>query len=238
VTGTTAQSSRRRIVTAGTVIAALLLVGALLSTTGSDAPDERTPATSRPKPGRSVVPTGIVGPAREEAGMPVGFAQGEHGAVAAGVAYATGSQRWLYFTDDQIRAAITQIATPASAHRLTENVLSDVGTARKHLGASPGRVWWLVRPLAWKAEIHGDNDARVSVWVVTILSAAKVAAPQTEWMTVTVDLAWVHGDWHVDAVDDVPGPTPMTGPKDRPWDAHPFDEALSGFTRLDEEPVS
>jgi hypothetical protein len=112
-------------------------------------------------------------------------------------------------------------------------------------------VWWLVRPLAWRVESFATDQARVAVWVVTILSAAEVAAPQAEYATITLDLAWVNGDpgdddrdgdrqegdWRVDAVRDTPGPTPMTGPHDQPWDSVPFDEALAGFTRMDGEPV-
>ena len=109
--------------------------------------------------------------------------------------------------------------------------------ARDQLGASSGRVWWLVRPLAWNVETFDGDQARVAVWVVTILSAAEVAAPQSEFLTVTVDLAWLDGDWRVDGVRDHLGPTPMTGPQDQPWDAVPFDETLAGFTRLDGEPV-
>ncbi len=169
--------------------------------------------------------------------MPVGFTHDEHGAVVAAVAFATASQRWLYFTDDEIRAAVEQIAAPSAAPRLTDDVVSEVSTARERLGASSGRVWWLVRPLAWEVEVRTDDEARVSVWVVTVLSAAEVASPQSEWMTVTLDLAWFDDDWRVDAVRDAPGPTPIIGPNDRPWDAEPFDNTLSGFTRMDGEPV-
>jgi hypothetical protein len=91
--------------------------------------------------------------------------------------------------------------------------------------------------LAWRVEHHDADEARVSVWVITILSASEVAAPQSEFMTITLDLAWVDGDWRVDGVRDAPGPTPLSGPQDQPWDAEPFDDALDGFTRLDGEPV-
>jgi hypothetical protein len=173
----------------------------------------------------------------ERAGLDVGFTADQDGAVAAAVSYATASQRWLYFNDDEIRAAIAEIATPVAAPRMTDEIVLDVSTARQQLGASPGRIWWLVRPLAWRVEHHDADDARVSVWVITILSAAEVAAPQSEFMTVTLDLAWVDGDWRVDGVRDAPGPTPLSGPQDQPWDAVPFDDALDGFTRLDGEPV-
>ena len=65
-----------------------------------------------------------------------------------------------------------------------------------------------------------------------------VAAPQSEYLTATLDLSWVDGDWRGDGVRDTPGPTPITGPHDQPWDAEPFDNALDGFTRMDGESVS
>jgi hypothetical protein len=98
-------------------------------------------------------------------------------------------------------------------------------------------VWWLVRPLAWHVDAQSADRATVSVWVMTILSAEKVAAPQTDFATVTVDVAWIDNGWRVDEVRDTPGPTPMTGSGDQPWDAGPFDRALAGFTRMDGEPV-
>jgi hypothetical protein len=237
------QARSRRWLTTVLVAVAVLLVGLLLtimsrSWTGPQRSEPAEAATSdAPAPVRPTVPTGSAGPVPEPAGVPVGFSGDEPGAVAAAIAYATASQRWLYFTDEQIRAAIDEIATPAAAPRIADGVITQVSLARDQLGASPGRVWWLVRPLAWAVQHFDPDRARVAVWVVTVLSAAEVAAPQTEWMTVTLDLTWMDGDWRVEAVRDSPGPTPMTGPRDQPWDAVPFDEALDGFTRLDGEPV-
>lgn len=176
-------------------------------------------------------------PSGEQVQVEVGFAPDEEGAVAAAVTYATASQRWLYFTDDEIRTAVNEIATPVAAPRMADQVVLDVSTAREQLATSSGRVWWLVRPLGWRVDQIADHSARVSVWTLTILSATEVAAPQAEYMTVTLDLEWIDGDWRVDYVRDTPGPTPMTGPRDQPWDAVPFDQALDGFTRMDGEPV-
>lgn len=233
----TVNTSRRRILVAGSVVVAALVVGALLSgaarNAASDDPrpaeaDTETPGSPDPGDGSSAGSENV----------PVGFSHDEAGAAEAAIAYSAASQGWLYLTDEEIRAAVVEVATPTAAPRLADDVVADVSAARERLGASPGRVWWLVRPLAWEVESYADDEARVSVWTVTVLSAAEVAAPQTEWMTVAIDLAWVDGDWHVDAVRSAPGPTPMTGPNDRPWDAEPFDHALSGFTRIDEELVS
>lgn len=167
-----------------------------------------------------------------------GFAGSRQGAVAAAVAYATASQRWLYFSDDQIRVAVSKIATRSAAPRMVKDVVSDIAMARDQLVQSSGRIWWLVRPLAWRVEDFGGDDASVSVWTVTILSAAGVAAPQSEYVTVTLDLARVDDDWRVDGTRNTPGPTPITGPHDQPWTAEPFDHALDGFTRVDGEPVT
>ena len=236
----TSPMPKRSTVIAATVATVMLIVGvAVTRFTGNDSRSDDTAlaAAAVDAAPRPPVADGTPGPTLERAGLDVGFSNDEPGAVSAAVSYATAAQRWLYFSDDEIRAAVAEIATPVAAPRMADDLVLDVSMARDQLGASSGRVWWLVRPLAWRVERFDDDQARVAVWVVTILSAAAVAAPQSEFMTVTVDLAWVDGDWRVDGVRNHPGPTPMTGPQDQPWDALPFDETLGGFTRLDGEPV-
>ena len=174
---------------------------------------------------------------RHERGMPVGFTHSEAGARAAAMAYATASQRWLYMTDAEIAEAVAVIATPEAAPGLASEVVSEVSIARDALSVSPGRVWWLVRPLATRIQDYAPDHTRVSVWTITILSAADVAVPQADWLTVTVDLAWSDGDWRVTAVDDEVGPTPTAGVRDEPWSPERFDEALTGFERVDAQPT-
>lgn len=215
-----------------------LIAGLLLVALGAPHHSAESVGDNSAPPTLTAVATNSAGPITQRAGLPAGFTHDQNGATSAAIAYATASQRWLYFTDDQITAAVTAIATPSAAPRLSGDVVTDVRTARQRLGASPGRVWWLVRPLAWHVESYRADQATVAVWTVTVLSADKVAAPQCEWVTVTVDLVWVDGDWRVDAVRDTKGPTPVTGPSDQPWDAVPFDRALTGFTRMDGEPLS
>lgn len=227
---------RRRIVVAGGVAALLVAVGALLvrlgggpDVTPTDEQAEQVPAVApveRPRGG---------GEGAESSAMP---ARDETGAVAAAVGYTAAPQGWLYLTDYEITAAVAEIATPEAARSLAAETVEEIRIAREELASSSGRVWWLVHPLAWRVESYSDDSASVAVWTVTLLAATGVAVPQTAWMTVTVDLAWVDDGWRVDAVRDRPGPTPMTGPQDDPWDAQPFDDALEGFTRLDGEPVA
>lgn len=225
----------RRTLLAGAAAITVLVVGAVLARVGAGG-SETSPTTTVPlaaEPTVTITGARPAGPTRVEAGVPVGFEASEDGAVAAAVTYATASQRWLYFSDDELAAAVAALATPAAAESLTVEVTSEVALARDELARTSGRVWWLVRPLATRVEHVTTANARVSVWVVTILSATDVAAPQAEWLTVTVDLAWVDDDWRVDGVRSTLGPTPLSGLKDEPWTAARFDDTLDGFTRVD-----
>jgi hypothetical protein len=224
----------------GVSLLAVAVVGGLLVGLGrsgrvpADEAPEPVPADERPDGDETRTPSGST-PDRNvvTAGVTGGFGNDERGAVAASVTYTALSQRWLYLSDDEVAAIVAKVAAPGAEQRMTREVLADVRTARRELAASPGRVWWLVHPLAWKTLSYSPSEASVAVWTVTVLSAAEVAAPQAEWMTITVDLSWSVGGWRVETVDDRPGPTPMTGPRDDPWDAEPFDDELAGFIRLE-----
>ena len=143
---------------------------------------------------------------------------------------------WLALGDDGLAAAVAQVAAPAVVDALAAQVVDETRPAREQLAASTGTGSW-VDPLAWRVETYSDHEARVAVWVMTTLAGRDLSAPQAEWMTVTVDLEWVEGDWRITAIRDRPGPTPIASPRDEPWDAVPFAEALEGFTRMGEEPA-
>jgi hypothetical protein len=227
--------SRRAALLAAVAAFALACGMVLLRLAQPSSHSEPRPPSSSASERETASTSGDATPAVEGSFSDDGPSRDQNGAVRAAVAYATGSQRWLYLSDAEIEAAITEIATPAATSSLLDEARTDISTAREQLLRSQGPVWWLVRPLAWRVVDLRDSEARVSVWTITILSAAGVAAPQTEFLTVTLDLAWTDGAWRVDDVRDAPGPTPITGPKDQPWDAEPFDQALDGYTRIDEE---
>lgn len=157
--------------------------------------------------------------------------------VAAAVEYATASQDWLYLTDEEIEAEVRAIAAPGSADRLVEETVGELGLARDGLMASAGRVWWLVRPLAVKEVSSTSSRAEVSVWVVTVLSASDVAVPQSDWSTLDLVLVRDKGRWLLESIEDEPGPTPICGVRDEPWQPEPFDDALDGFVRIGSEPA-
>lgn len=215
----------------------VVIVGAVVARSGGSGSGQRTQAEVEDPGGTGPVEPGAAHRAESGRSDSLDVAGGdESSAVSAALDYATAPQRWLYLTDLELEVEVRAIATSDAADRLVAEVVGDVGRARERLHGSSGRVWWLVRPLAWQVDHHRPDTARVSVWTVTILSATDVAAPQSEFATVTLHLKWADGAWRVDDVLDRPGPTPMTGPMDQPWDAVPFDEALAGFTRVGEAP--
>lgn len=157
------------------------------------------------------------------------------GAVAAALRLAEGPQSWLYLADEDVVASVRQIAAAGSADRLADEILGEVRAVREALATSPGRVWWLVRPLAWRVDAFSNTRARVSVWTVSVLSAADVAMPQSEWVTTTLDLRWEAGSWRLAATSETPGPSPQLAGRDDPWEPEPFDDALDGFQRVGAE---
>lgn len=217
---------RPALVAAAALAVALVVVFALRLT--SSPPDRTKAAPAGQDRPTTTAAAGNAAPTADE--------HSEAGAVAAAVAMATASQDLLYRSDDEIAAAVRASATAQAGDALAAEAVADLGAARQGLAASAGRVWWLVRPLATNVERYDPGAARVVVWTLTVLSATEVALPQADWLRVAVDLEWEDGAWRARAVTDTPGPTPMTGAKDRPWEAVAFDQALDGFERVGASP--
>ena len=209
--------SRRALAGAAATVA-LLLLAVALTTRATSAPRPPAPAASAP---------------RHQPDRPTGHDEhSEEGARAAAVSMATASQDWLYLGDAEVDAAVRARGTDEAGPALAAETVARLGEARRALGASPGRVWWIVRPLATRVEHFDAARARVVVWTVSVLSATGVALPQADWARVEVELVWSDGAWRCAAVTETPGPTPTGGAKDRPWQAAAFDDALVGFARV------
>lgn len=161
--------------------------------------------------------------------------QTEDSSVAAALDLAVAPQAWMYLSDEDLEVRVRAVASTASADRLVTEIAGEVGVARDALAHSPGRIWWLVRPLAWRIDAFSPQRAQVSVWTVSVLSAADVAMPQSDWVTTTFDLAWEGAAWRLVATRDTPGPTPQLGGRDIAWEPEPFDDALAGFQRIGTE---
>lgn len=158
--------------------------------------------------------------------------QSEAGATAFALGLAAAAQSWLYLSDNELDVVVRSVAAAESAERVASEVLSDVRAAREALARTPGRVWWVVRPLAWRVDSYTAARSLVSVWSVSVLSAADVAMPQADWTTTVFELVWEPEGWRLLSSSDMPGPTPQLGGTDHAWEPEPFDEALDGFQRV------
>ena len=174
------------------------------------------------------------GPTREVDGAPAGFARSRDGAQAAAIAYtATLSQRLLYLDPASADAAVRAIAADASVETITREVLAGLQAVREPLAAGTGATWWVAEPLAVKVEAYTDDRARVSVWIVRVLSRPGVVVPQSSWVTETVELVWEDSDWRLWSDESTPGPTPVLDGSDLPASAAQLDTELTGFELLD-----
>ena len=174
------------------------------------------------------------GPTGDVDGAPAGFARTRAGAQAAAIAYtATLSQRLLYLEPAAAEAAVRAAAADASEDSLTADALDSLQAARHPLTEGSGATWWIVEPLAVKVEAFSTDRARVSVWLVRVLSRQGVVVPQTSWVTETVELVWEDGDWRLWSDTSTSGPTPVLDGSDLPASAAELDAELSGFELLD-----
>lgn len=228
---TPAQAERpafRRLAVAGA--AALVFLAGMAARGAVGDRGESQPQTDAEPTGQAAT----VGPTREPDGTPAGFARSRDGAREAAVAYtATLSQRLLYLEPDAAEAAVRAVAAEASADTLTNDVLAGLRTVREPLATGTGATWWVVEPLAAKVEAYTADRARVSVWVVRVLSRQGVVVPQSSWVTETVELVWEGGDWRLWSNESTPGPTPVLDGSDVPASAAELDTELTGFELLD-----
>lgn len=203
---------RRILASVGCAVAAIAIV-ATLTIPDRSAPEgehQETETTDRPAVGEGT----------------------ESAAVTAALEVAPATQDWLYVTDEEIRADLDRLATVDAAPRLTHAATESATRARESLRGATGPVWWIVRPLAWRVERFSGRQATVTVWQIQILAARDVAAPQSRYRNVTVDLDWVDGQWLLSDLVETDGPAATPAPGDPVWDSHRFDQALEGFTRV------
>ena len=114
-------------------------------------------------------------------------------------------------------------------------------TIRQQIHANP-ELGPLLKTVTGQIEFSGiashyESETSTFISGVGIEPASSLTLGALDRIMLGSDLSRIDGDWRVDGVRDTPGPTPITGPQDQPWDAEPFADSLEGFTRIDEEPA-
>jgi hypothetical protein len=175
-----------------------------------------TPGTAAAAPAEAAAAT-KVGPRRFEAGVGVGYAHSQQGAVAAAANFTRVLSSDLILDTSRRRAAIAALAAPSAKARLQKTFDQAVVPLRKGLGVSDtasdgAQVLLRATPVGWRVEDYSDEKAKVAIWVTSVGGSVggTVAAPIREgWGTTTVELRWVGDDWKLAESTTTDGPAPI-----------------------------
>lgn len=157
----------------------------------------------------------FTGPSRVEAGVPVGYAQTEAGAVAAASQFTVALGSELVLNPSAREAAIGVIALPEGEDDLKQlgeliGLFADRLNLTPELLDDPGVV---VRafPTGWDVASYTPDEATVRVWNTGLFVAPGREAFMAPWNTTTYRLRWSEGDWRVAGLTTEDGPTPPIG---------------------------
>lgn len=158
-------------------------------------------------------------------GVPVGYARSEAGAVEAATTF---SRVMASASGDLNRylGALRAMAAPdwvLEAEKLAENGFEFL---RDRYG-SAGSLTFV--PVRYRIEAYSDSAATIQIWGVTVASGPKVPGIDESWLTGTVQLVWIEGDWRVAGQSSETGPTPellQTGSALTKEDLEGFQELL------------
>ena len=193
-------------------------VGGATATT-APAATAAPPSTAAAAPGTAAAPAEAaasrVGPQRFEAGVGVGYARSQKGAVAAAANYTRVLSSDLILDKARRRAAINALAAPEAKARLQKTFDQAVVSLRQGLGlkeADRAQVLLRATPVGWRVEQYGKGSARVAIWMTSVGGSVggNVPMPVREgWGTTTVKLRWAGGDWKQVDSTTTDGPVPI-----------------------------
>jgi hypothetical protein len=174
-----------------------------------------TPGTAAAAPAEGAASK--VGPRRFKAGVGVGYARTQQGAVAAAANYTSVLSNDLILDTTRRRAAIDALAAPEARARLQKTFDQAVGSLRQGLGVTGAadddtQVLLRATPVGWRVEDYDNGAAKVAIWVTSVGGSigGKVPVPIREgWGTTTVTLRWAGGDWKQVESTTTDGPVPI-----------------------------
>lgn len=191
-------------------VVAALVVGLLVGR--ASAPDD--PASDKPLTPGAAGP----GPAREQAGVPVGYPRSSQGAVAALLNYSVVLSRLLLEAPERRNAALDVLATPDFATDTARQLQRARAAAeRGPLGPAlrgDGTAVYRGGPLGFRVVRFSRDEAVVDTWAFGVVAADPGLDPQMTFQTSTSTLVWRDGDWKLAASRSRPGPAPrVSGPR-------------------------
>jgi hypothetical protein len=178
-----------------------LVVALLLSLTAC--------STAEPAPTTAAA---LPGPARVEAGVPVGYPRSVDGARAAAIRYVAvlGGELMLDpLRRDLALAAVSRDRRPAPdvAARWSTRPNVERATGARDAQQAGLPMIAAVAPVLSKVTAYDGDTATVAVWVTAVLGTERFGSLDQAWVTETVTLLW-DGDWKLAGYDSEAGPVP------------------------------
>ena len=200
----------RRLVVAGVGLAAIFVVGVLvsrLSAKPQSQPDQAVAAAPRSTEPSATDDGGQI------ASPPAVFAVGEAQAAAVDVVGRTGEVVAAGFISR--RELIETFTTPEFGPTLADETGRAIDAMLIELGGHDVDVSDMLvseRPLTATSAVV-DGGVRVQVWSVLIIAAPGTGPGRQVWRTVTLAMDERDGVWLVDGWQSTPGPTPAPAPE-------------------------
>jgi hypothetical protein len=164
-------------------------------------------------------------------GIPDHFAHRRDGAVAAAASDLRQGQLLFDLVESARGPALEAMAASASAPAFVAEQAQALADLDAIAARGQGALTWDVTVVATRLDAYTAARAQVSLWRVGVLSIGGLTAPLAEWATVRVELVWERGDWRIWSETQMPGPTPMLHPAERPSTPEQLRVGLAGFDR-------
>lgn len=207
-------SSRYR---GGVLLAVAVLVGLLVGLWigRASAPERGDDHPSESAPDSSSTERRIVN------GVPVGYERNESGAVEAATNF---TRAMASVTDDAeaYREALKTMAAPQWIRQAEEVADNGLEFLRERYGLGGSFTF---SPVRYAVVDYSTTASTIQLWGVTVASGPRVQGIEESWLTATIDLVWVSGDWRVSGQQSTTGPTPeLLQPEDATTES-----SLDGF---------
>lgn len=170
----------------------------------------------------------IVVAAGEVSGVPVGYPHTSTGAVTAAVNWVASFPRLMRLNPLSLQNTLIDLMSQAGAATGVDEAVEDYFELYDALGPEFRERVWIESPLQTSLGARTDTTSQVSVWSVVVTGGG----PDDEtvvsiWRTHRIDLVWERGDWKIDAVEILEGPTPITNDLALPAAAAEFEQVDS-----------
>lgn len=211
----------RAVVVAMTVAA---VAGAALRGAVEERPSARAKVDVGTSPSRLVA----AGPRRWVDGAPSGFSRNVEGARAAAVAYSTLGGTVLNLDPITLRRVASSISTSETAANRAQTLQESSDAVRQRLAGGNGPYATYQSPVLVRIDSFDDDQATVTLWLVSVVMRRDIAEPQSTWTTVTLTLDWERDDWRLASERSIDGPTPDQSVDEAPISVEEFEQRLEG----------